>query len=522
MGTVRSGTADGGRTRGHRFGLVVGVAVALVLAGCSGAGSDDVVPLPEVSDAPTTDPASDPALAGFYRQQVSWGDCGDGFECAQVMVPVDWATPSGETITLAAKRLPASGDRIGSLFINPGGPGVSGVEFADSARLVFDKKVRKSFDIVGWDPRGIEASAPVECLDDAQLEEYLASESSPNTPDEEKTAVTSVEEFAQSCQDSTGPILEHVDTISTAKDMDVLRAVVGDERLSYYGGSYGTFLGAWYAELFPWRVGRLVLDGAVDPSLTSEEYAQGQADGFQQGLLAYLEDCRDDVKCPLKGTDEQMMATLSQLVAQTDEHPLLTDDPDRPLTQALFVTGFAMALYSDQYWDTLDTALAEALKGNGTTFLLLADSYNDRDEAGRYGQVMEANMAIYCLDHGVDADLDQIRAFADQLGAEYPPFGETMGWGVLGCSVWPIAPVLQPQELTAEGADPILVIGTTGDPATPYEWAQGLADQLSSGVLLTWEGEGHTAYGRAGDCVDDTVEAYLLSGTAPEPGTVCG
>lgn len=508
-------------SRRRRIWLVAGVVMVFVLSGCWGEATRGVVPLPAVSDAPATDLAEDPALASFYQQRVSWVDCGDGFECAEVTVPVDWAEPSGETLALAVKRLPAKGEKIGSLLINPGGPGVSGVEFADSARSVFGKDVQKSFDIVGWDPRGIEGSAPVDCLDDVQLEEYLSSESSPDTPAEETAAVASMEEFARACEDNTGAILEHVDTISTVKDIDVLRAVVGDERLSYYGGSYGTFLGAWYAELFPWRVGRLVLDGAVDPSLTMEEYSVGQAEGFQRGLLGYMEDCRKDSECPLKGDDDQMMATLAQLIAQTDEHPLQTDDPDRPLTQALFVTGFAMALYSDQLWDTLDEALGEALQGDGATFLMLADYYNEREDSGKYGQVMAANMAIYCLDHGVDADIDKISAFADDLGEQYPPFGETLGWGILGCAVWPIAPVLQPQELAAEGADPILVVGTTGDPATPYEWAQALADQLSSGVLLTWEGEGHTAYGRAGDCIDDAVETYLLTGTAPEAGTVC-
>jgi hypothetical protein len=180
-----------------------------------------------------------------------------------------------------------------------------------------------------------------------------------------------------------------------------------------------------------------------------------------------------------------------------------------------------MAMYSDQLWGALDKALLEAKMGSGAGLLELADYYNEREEDGSYGQIMEANMAIYCLDHGEDADVDHVRAFADELGEAYPPFGESMGWAVLGCAVWPIEPALQPQKLVAEGADPILVIGTKGDPATPYEWAQGLADQLSSGVLLTWEGEGHTAYGRSGDCIDDAVETYLLTGTAPEPGKVC-
>jgi pimeloyl-ACP methyl ester carboxylesterase len=501
--------------------VAIAAAAGLFLSGCSGSGPDRAVPLPEVTDAPATDPTRDPALADFYQQSVDWKDCDDVFECARVTVPVDWEEPSGETITLAVKRLPAEGKKIGSLLINPGGPGVSGVEFAEDADSVFGKDIQRSFDIVGWDPRGIEGSAPVECMNDRQLEEYLAEESSPDTPDEEAAVVEAAKEFGQECERNTGPILEHVDTASTARDMDVLRAVLGDDRLSYYGGSYGTYLGAWYAELFPWRVGRMVLDGAVDPSLTTLESTKGQAEGFQRALLAYMENCRSDSTCPLKGDDDQMMDTLSRLVEQADAHPLATSDPDRPLTQSLLVTGFAMALYAEFYWDTLDDALTEALEGNGTTFLSLADYYNRRNVNGSYGQLIAANAAIYCLDHPVDVDIDQVDDFAQALGEEYPPFGETFGWGVLGCAEWPVPAVLQPQELTAEGADPILVIGTTGDPATPYENAQEMTRQLSSGVLLTLEGEGHTAYAQGEDCIDDAVETYLLTGDVPEEGTVC-
>jgi pimeloyl-ACP methyl ester carboxylesterase len=483
--------------------------------------SADPVPLPAVTDAPADDPASDPELARFYTQDVTWSGCDDGFRCASVTVPVDWSEPGGETITLAVKKLPASGERIGSLLINPGGPGVSGVEYVGNKKSQFGTAVRRVFDVVGWDPRGVGGSAPITCLTDAEYDRFLAADATPDTPAEVSEAVAGAEAYARACAENTGPILDHVDTLSTVRDMDVLRAVLGDERLSYYGGSYGTFLGAWYAETFPWRVGRLVLDGAVDPSLTTEEYAAGQAEGFQRGLHAYLEDCLKQSGCPLHGTPEQALATLSALIAQADANPLRTGDPDRPLTQSLLVTGLAMGMYSDRFWTAVSAAIGKALQGDGGLLLELADLYNERDASGHYGQVLDANPATYCLDHAEDASVAHIAELATDLGQRYPPFGDGMGWSALGCSTWPVPAVVQPQRLTAAGAAPIVVIGTTGDPATPYEWAQGLAGQLSSGRLVTWEGDGHTAYGRGSSCVGEAVDNYLVAGTAPDDGTVC-
>ena len=502
------------------------VAAGLLLAGCTPgprpATSASPAPLPSAADAPGTDPARDPDLARFYGQQVDWRGCGGDFRCAQVTVPVDWGDPGGDAITLAVKTLPAAGKKIGSLLINPGGPGVSGVGFVEQARSQFGTAVRQNFDIVGWDPRGIGKSAPITCFTGSRLDTYISGDATPDTPAEVDAAVRELRSFAAACEQNSGPVLDHVDTLSTVKDMDVLRAVLGDDRLSYYGGSYGTFLGAWYAQQFPWRVGRFVLDGAVDPSLTTEQYATGQAEGFQRGLRAYLAECRQQSECPLRGDETQAFATLGTLISQADEHPLRTNDPARPLTQSLLITGLAMGMYTDQLWSMLSRGISEALQGDGSTLLELADLYNERDSDGHYGQVLAANPAIYCLDHGEEASTDHIREFAAELGRRYPPFGDSMGWGVLGCAEWPTPATVRPQRLTAEGAAPILVIGTTGDPATPYEWAKALAAQLSSGRLLTWEGQGHTAYGRAGACVSEAVETYLLAGAPPDDGTVCG
>ncbi len=509
----------------RRSTMATCLAGAALLSGCTSGSAPvaGVTPAPpaSVSPAPADDPARDPALARFYDQRATWKGCGSGFDCATVTVPVDWANPGGASIGLAVKRLPAAGTKVGSLLINPGGPGVSGLDFVDSAKSVFGSTVRDSLDIVGWDPRGVGESAPVHCLPNSQLDGYLAADATPTGSAQVADAVQLAKTFAASCERNSGALLEHVDTLSTVKDMDVLRAVLGDATLTYYGGSYGTFLGAWYAQEFPWRVGRFVLDGAVDPSLTTDQYAAGQAEGFQRGLRAYVQNCEQQSGCPLRGTVDQAFAQLSALIAHADQNPLTTSDGARPLTQSLLVTGLAMGLYDDRLWPALTKGIGEAMTGQGSTLLALADLYNERDSQGRYSQVLSANPAIYCLDHPEHETPQQIAAFAADLGKRYPPLGASMGWGVLGCAEWPIPAVLHPQRLTASGAAPIVVIGTTGDPATPYEWAKSLAGQLSSGRLLTWDGQGHTAYGRGSTCIARAVESYLVGGVVPANGTTC-
>jgi pimeloyl-ACP methyl ester carboxylesterase len=506
--------------------LAVAVAGSL-LTGCSfsddDGGSEPATPsaLPQAGKAPqgVKDPATQEIYRQFYSQQPIWKDCED-YECATVTVPVDWAEPDGASIELALRRLPAAGKSFGSMLINPGGPGVSGVDFVGSARIVFGRKVRDRFDIVGWDPRGIGKSSPIKCVSDAEIERLLSGESTPDDDTEVAQSVVEQKKFAQACVDNSGEIVRHVDTISTVKDMDVIRAVLGDETLSYYGASYGTYLGAWFAETFPWRVGRLVLDGAVDPSLSTEQYTTGQALGFQRGMKAFVEDCLSRSGCPLRGSTEQAVQQLDNLIQNADEHALRTD-AGRELTQSLIVTGLAMGMYDDQFWPMVTEALKKAVKGDGTGLLKLADMYNERDEKGRYSQVLAANSAIYCLDHAVEESPEQIRVLADALAERYPPFGRSMGWGLLSCSQWPIDAVVPAKKLTADGAAPILVIGTKGDPATPYEWAQSLAEQLSSGRLLTWEGEGHTAYSRGSDCVEGIVEDFFLAGKDPGENRTC-
>jgi pimeloyl-ACP methyl ester carboxylesterase len=504
------------------------LAAPLVLAGCVGSSSGGngvptASPLPTTLTSPITpDPVTRPELERFYGQKVAWSSCGEGFQCSKVTVPVNWAEPAGATIQLAVKRLPTEGKKIGSMLVNPGGPGVSGLSFVEQAREQFGRPVRDVFDIVGWDPRGVGESAPIDCYDKAQVDRYVATDATPDTPAEVSRLQAAAQELGTTCQRKAGPLLGHVDTISTVKDMDVLRAVLGDSRLSFYGASYGTFLGAWYAQQFPWRVGRLVLDGAVDPSLTTEEYAAGQAEGFYRGLRAFIADCQSRKECPLRGSVDDGIAQLGDLIAAADQNPLRTKDKGgRTLPESLFLVGVAMAMYLDQLWPTLVKGLTEAMQGDGSTLLALADLYYERDDPKSYTRTLAANAAIYCLDHPDTDTAAQARALADTLQEKYPPQGAAMGWGVVGCSQWPLKAVMTPQRLTAPGAAPILVVGTTGDPATPYRWATSLASQLTSGRLLTWEGSGHTAYGQGSSCVVKVVESYLVAGVVPARDTTC-
>lgn len=508
------------------LGSVLAALTLALVTGCTGGFGGGTTASPRTigqAGTPTggsTDPATNPALARFYQQKVQWSDCGKGFQCAKVTVPVDWAQPAGQTMQLGLQRLPAAGHPIGSLLVNPGGPGVSGISFVQQARSSFGQPLLQSFAIVGWDPRGVGQSGPVSCLSDSQMDAYLAADADPQTTAEVSTMVASLKDFGQSCLRRSGPDFGHVDTLSTVQDMDVIRAVLGDQKLSYYGASYGTFLGAWYAQKFPWRVGRLVLDGAVDPSLTTEEYVVGQAAGFQLDLKDYLADCLKNSGCPFRGTVDQALGQVGALVEQAHAHPLSTSS-GRPLTQALLTTGISLGMYDNSFWPMLTKAFSAALQGDGSAMLVLADAYNERDASGHYTQVMSANPAIYCLDHPETRTPEQIGALAAELEQKYPPLGATMGWGLLSCAEWPVKAVMTPQRLTAEGAAPIVVIGTTGDPATPYAWAQALASQLSSGRLLTWKGVGHTAYGRGSQCVSSVVESYLVGGVVPAKNVTC-
>ncbi|ROS76618.1 alpha/beta hydrolase [Cellulomonas sp. PhB143] len=502
--------------------------LVVVLAGCTPAGKDQNPVDPSsgtASSAPGSDaaPAGDGAPTGFesyYTQDLAWKKCGGGFECATAAAPISWDDADSGSIDLALKRLPASGDRKGSLLTDPGGPGASGVEFVGDAKSLFGDPVRESYDIVGFDPRGVSGSSPVRCFDDARKDESL-SKDFPETDAGLADLRTELKAWADACQKNTGPQLATVDTQSAARDMDMLRAALGDGTLTYVGFSYGTQLGATYAGLFPDRVGRMVLDGAIDTSLDADEISAQQAVGFENALRAYVKDCQTG-KCPLTGSVDDGMAQIKDLLDGALDDPLPTDS-DRDLTQTLMFYGIALPLYSKANWPLLTQALTEAIdKGTGTTFLLLSDYYNDRNPDGSYtGNSAEAFRAVNCLDDPGNPDMAFMDAQAKQIEAAAPTMGEFFTYNGLTCADWPEAPVKKDFDLHAKGAAPIVVVGTTNDPATPYVWAQGLAKTLDSGRLLTYQGEGHTAYGSSNSCIGDSVDDYLVDGTLPAEGKTC-
>ena len=516
----------------RRAGTVaVLVAVALVapsLAGCT--GDDDVrpegtpsttasaaAPSSSVQAAPRTGP-----LAGFYEQRLRWSACHRGFRCSRLEVPLDYDRPDGRTIELAVVRLPRSGDGPRrSLVLNPGGPGGSGVDYALAAESVVSAAVRRRYDVVGFDPRGVQRSAPVSCLSDAELDTFVSIDGSPDSPAEEQALQREWNRLGAGCIDRRPAISAHVSTSEVVRDLDVLRTALGDRRLTYLGKSYGSFLGTTYAERFPNRVGRLVLDGQVDPAATAADIADGQVTGFQRALDAFLRDCVERSGCPLDGDADAAGEQLARLVDGTDAHPLPGED-GRKATQALVIFGIAAALYDEDGWPLLRQAVAEMRRGEGATLLAMADFYTDRGPGGRYTtNGLEAQYAVNCLDRAETRSLEEQRAQAQQLDARSPVFGAFIAWGNLPCLGWPVPAATEPAPATAEGSRPILVVGTTRDPATPYEWARTVAGTLASGRLLTYVGDGHTAYRRGNGCIDRAVDTYLLRGQLPPEGTRC-
>lgn len=475
---------------------------------------------PDASFDPTA--GTDPALEAFYSQNITWTGCGGSLECAEVTVPMDYTNPDGETITLAVNRNQSSGPEARTILMNPGGPGGSGTDMLEWAPFIFGG-VTDTYNLAGFDPRGVETSSAIDCISDAELDAWLAADVDISTDEGIDAYAEEFREFAQSCVDNTGPLLEFVDTDSAARDLDILRAVVSrTEQLDYVGFSYGTFLGTVYADLFTERVGAFVLDAAVDPSLTLAELAMGQAMGFDRAVTSFMEDCLAGEDCFHQGEADEGLAKISQLFDVAFSTPLPTGDPARPLTSSLALTGVITGMYAPLYWPMLNTALGQAINdGDGSALLELADLGNSRNPDGSFdGNGSEVIMAVNCLDYPVEGTLEDWRAAAEQMNEQYPTFGDAMAYSEVTCSNWPYESTRERAPITASGSEPILVIGTTRDPATPYEWAIGLAEQLENGHLLTLDGDGHTAYGMNG-CITGHVNEFLLNGTIPAEGTTC-
>ncbi|MDJ0376251.1 alpha/beta hydrolase [Cryobacterium sp. PH31-L1] len=497
------------------------VALTLALSGCASWFATDAGP----SESTPTGEQVTNDLDPFYSQVLQWSECGEGLQCTDASAPLDYNDPTAGDVSLALVRHVATGsDRIGSLLVNPGGPGGSGYDFIkDSLDYATDSTLQASFDIVGFDPRGVGRSSAVACYDSSDMDEYIYGLTTAERGTDAWIAELKIssDAFAAACAQRTGPLLGTVDTKSAARDLDLLRAVLGDTHLNYLGYSYGTFLGATYAELFPEKVGRFVLDGAVDPSTSNFEVTKTQAVGFENALRAYLTDCLAGEDCPFRGSVDSAMTTIGALLKSVDASPITAKD-GRQLGGNALLTAIIYPLYQATAWPQLSKMLDTVLHGSAEGAFQFADAYNGRDANGDYtDNSTESFMAINCIDYPYNADPTVMRAQAADLEAAAPVIGPFMSFGDIGCADWPYKFTGERTEIHAAGAAPILVVGTTNDPATPYVWAQQLAEQLDSGSLVTYTGEGHTAYNKSNSCVNDAVDSYLVDGIVPASDPQC-
>ncbi|NDR53823.1 alpha/beta hydrolase [Actinomyces sp. 432] len=534
--------------------LAAVAAACLLASACAVGGADSApsggrtAPVPvDASDSPPV-PAG---LEAFYGQKPDWHSCDDdaAFQCATVKVPLDYDAPAGKTISLAVKKLPStSGNPIGTLLTNPGGPGGSGLEYV-SQEGVFSDALRAGYDILGFDPRGVGESTPLTCLSPQEIEEAArgALEAGEPTPAAQPQEDTAQEEMAaESAQDSeqaaaelaarceqyspVPEIIDHMDTASVARDLDVLRALSGDNRLHYLGTSYGTYLGARYAELFPENVGRMVLDSAQDPAQENADNVVQQAEAIEKSLHAYVEHCQAGTDCPLTGGVASGVEQIGQLIQRATATPLpstVGEDVDGETLTSTLVD----LMYDNSAWDLLTAALTPAINnGDGTALAVIAnpdlvDAEADPAELAQKQAREAANQyaisAVDCLDYPVRGDEPQWDAQAEEIKRVAPILGEGLGYADAFCQGWGHHTDHQPGQIRATGAAPILVVGITGDPATPYQWSQALVKQLDSARLLTVQGNGHGAYMRKGECVDNAIDAYLLRGELPHKDLTC-
>ncbi|MFC8968391.1 alpha/beta hydrolase [Streptomyces sp. NPDC057094] len=487
--------------------------------------------------------SSDSKNEDLTAQKLSWKECpapsdsegggsapsplpgGTEWQCATLKAPLDWADPKGDTIGLALIRARTSGDaskRIGSLIFNFGGPGGSGV----TTLPAFGKDyaaLRTRYDLVSFDPRGVGRSAGVECEDDQQLDKYFQQDATPNDDAETQDLLGNTRTFNAACEKNSGKVLPHVRTTDAARDMDLMRQVLGDDKLHYFGISYGTELGGVYAHLFPKNVGRAVFDGVVDPTQNPEQSSLGQAKGFQLALDNFADDCTSKVEdCPIGDTAQDVKDRIAKLLKDLETKPIPGIFP-RELTQTAATNGIAQSLYSKDFWEYLTEGLQQAYEGDGKVLMLLSDSMNGRNENGTYSNITAANISINCADDKPRYTADFVRSKLPEFRSASPLFGDYLAWGMVSCTDWAVPGAADHPDVSAPGAAPILVVGNTGDPATPYEGARKMVDALGKGVgvELTYKGQGHGAYDSKNKCVQGAVNGYLLQGTVPSAGTVC-
>ena len=500
----------------------------------------------KVTVAHSADPLpGKPTKDQFYSQPLNWRQCEvseitsngvaaprdiDKYQCASLTAPLDWENLDGNQITLALAIHRADQSEGKALFFNLGGPGGAAVSsIVSQVNSSLGNGLVGAFDIVALDPRGVGASTPVRCLSDEDRDKQAAGtggDKDPNATPAQliEQAKKDSADLAKGCQDLSGNLYKHVDTVNAAKDFDMVRALLGQDKFNYLGYSYGTFLGATYAGLFPTNVGHMVLDGAVDPAVQGDDLAAMQMRGFEASLRHWVEDCQAGRNCPLTGDADAGMRKMKAFFDSLENSPLETSDANRPLTRNLAMSAVIGLLYSTETYSILTQAMTSALNSNdGSMLLFVADLLNERNKDGSYASnSMDAIVAINSLDYSPVGNADQWTKGYETLKSELLVFGEEAGFTSAGLEGWPTSHAKR-QPISAEGAPPIMVVGTTHDPATPYVMSQNLAKELSSGVLVTWEGWNHTAYSKSGSkCVATAVEGYFLRNVVPTTDVQCG
>ncbi len=466
-------------------------------------GPTSTLPTPQPPGPETGFPAD------WRPSELDWQPCSGDAEaqCAFLEVPLDWSQPRGQQISLAVARYAASGERTGALFANPGGPGASGIKFLLSG--VLDREALAAFDLVSWDPRGVGLSTSLTCA--TGLPGYLTLDPDPDTPDEQaalqNAAGSAFDECTADPEDAR--LLPFLGTDDNARDLEALRMALKDERLNYIGFSYGTYLGERYLDFFPTRARAVVLDGVIDPSLSLTKVLEGQTVATDAALQRLLAACDDNASCVLSDPDR----TYALVRAQIETAPIPGDDPQQALTPAVFDAAAVFATYDPMSWNEFVDGLAEAADGDGARLVSMARRFRDSLGFATYA-------AVTCLDSVRPAGQDAWRLFVDGLRLRSAKIGASIGNEMLPCATWPVAPKDSTGPVTADGSAAILVVGNTGDNATPYTWAEAVAETLSNGHLLTYEGEGHTSYGRD-ECVDAIIHRYLVSLEVPPEGATC-
>ena len=491
--------------------LAIAATLALTVSACGNSSTSSDTSINPLNT--TTD---------FIVNPIVWKPC-DGstnteVECGNIEVPFDYADPDQGSFVLFVKKHNAANPakRIGSMMVNPGGPGFGGSSLADDAEYYFSQDLIDHFDIIAWDPRGTgESTPPVDCVD--TFDEYFGLDSPPETPDEKQALIDASQAFNDKCAENSGTILPYISTQASAQDINSLRLALGEEKISYFGFSYGSELGTTWATMFPETVRAIVVDGAVDPTATSIQEGMSQAKGFEGQLSTFLKQCGERTTCEFHNGGKAEEA-FDQLVLDIDATPLEVSKNRTPVTQGVLFTAVAQAMYSDYYWPQLSEALSAAQKGDGTGILQLYDDYYQRKEDGTYGNELEAFLAISCLDDPGASSVEDVDSHIEDFIAAAPRLGGNFAYGY-SCALWPVKQAAK-VTITGKGAGPIVVVGTTGDAATPLDSTRKMAQGLEKGILIVVDANQHTGYG-ANSCVVKAVDDYLIELTVPTNETTC-